>query len=488
MSSLPAGPRAQLRATGLSVARGGRPVLTDVDLTLSPGTRLAVVGENGAGKSTLLAALAGMLPVDAGSVSLVGTLGYAEQHLDATAGQTVGSLVASSVAPSRRALAELAAATSALAAGGSEDRYASALETAVALDAWDAERRVDVMLAGLAACTDRARPLETLSVGQRYRVRLACVLGGGHDLLLLDEPTNHLDAASLEFLDRSLRAHRGGVALVSHDRALLRSVATAYLDLDPTLSGRPFAFTGSYDEWRSARAAERARWEQAYAEQLAEHDRLAAAVQAARDRLSTSWRPDKGTGKHQRQTHAPGVVQAARRRQEQLDAHEVSVPAPPPSLSFPVLPSRPGARLLSASDVRVPGRLSSAVSLTVRSGDRLLVTGPNGAGKSTLLAALAGVLDCAGSVTLGGRVGYLAQEPPASEALSLGQQRRRQLARVLASRPEVLVLDEPTNHLSAGLVDELTQALRSTPAAVVVATHDRQLLADLADWPVLGVA
>lgn len=81
-----------------------------------------------------------------------------------------------------------------------------------------------------------------------------------------------------------------------------------------------------------------------------------------------------------------------------------------------------------------------------------------------------------------GLVDAEARRTPASR-LSQGQQRRLELALRLASLPQLLILDEPTNHLSAGLVDELTVALRATPAAVVVATHDRQMLDDLAAWP-----
>ena len=69
--------------------------------------------------------------------------------------------------------------------------------------------------------------------------------------------------------------------------------------------------------------------------------------------------------------------------------------------------------------------------------------------------------------------------------LSMGQQRRLELALALASRPNVLLLDEPTNHLSIHLVDELTEALERTSAAVVLATHDRQILRDTAHWPQL---
>ena len=72
--------------------------------------------------------------------------------------------------------------------------------------------------------------------------------------------------------------------------------------------------------------------------------------------------------------------------------------------------------------------------------------------------------------------------------MSQGQQRRLHLALCLAEQPDLLMLDEPTNHLSAALVDELTDAIRETRAAVVVATHDRQMLRDLTDWPRLELS
>jgi macrolide transport system ATP-binding/permease protein len=105
---------------------------------------------------------------------------------------------------------------------GAERAYAEALAAAEAIDAWNADRRVDISLAALGAVTDRTRPLAGLSVGQRYRIRLACLLGAGYDLLLLDEPTNHLDAGGLDHLTARLREHLGGVVLATHDRQLLR--------------------------------------------------------------------------------------------------------------------------------------------------------------------------------------------------------------------------------------------------------------------------
>ena len=508
-----------LRADHVTVALGGRRVLDDVSLPVSARSRLAVEGENGRGKTTLLHVLAGRLAPDTGIVTRTGSIGLAEQALEATARSTIGTLTDEAVGPARAALADLEAATTAF----DEGRYGDALERAVRLDAWDAERRVDLALHALDACIDRERPLATLSVGQRHRVRLACLLGAWHDVLLLDEPTNHLDGDGLAFLTDRLRERDGAFALVSHDRALLRAVVEEFVDLDPTRDGRPLVAAGGDEGWRTAQRRARDRWEAEHAEQQAEHRRLADAVEQAQARLSTEWRPDKGTGKHQRQSRAPRVVQALRRHQEALEAHPIDVPEPPPSLRWPALPSSSGT-LVDLDGAGLSDRLRRPVTCRIGRGDRLLVTGPNGAGTSTFLALVAGeVVPTTGAARRRGRVGFLAQEVPtwprgataaelydrqggpdavplaatglldaearrtAVDRLSPGQRRRLHLALVLAARPELLVLDEPTNHLSAGLVDELTVALRATRAAVVVATHDRQLLADLGDWPRLDL-
>ncbi|WP_249044769.1 ATP-binding cassette domain-containing protein, partial [Crossiella equi] len=366
-----------LRATGVSVTLGGRALFTDLSVTVSTRSRLAVVGENGRGKTTLLHVLAGLRVPDQGTVHRVGTFGLSRQALDAAG--TVGSLTEEALHASRAALHALDLATDALTRGADADEeYARALEAATRLDAWDAERRLDIALAGLGACTDRDRELRTLSVGQRYRVRLACLLSAGHDLLLLDEPSNHLDAGGLAFLTERLRSHRGGLALVSHDRTLLREVATEFLDLDPSQDGRPRLYAGGYAAWREGRRRDRARWVQEYEEQQASQRELAAALDQARNRLSTGWRPDKGTGKHQRQSRAPGVVQALNRAREDLAAHRVTVPEPPMSLRWPESGTRAGAGLVRVEEVRVPGRLERPVSITVDGGDRLLVTAVDG--------------------------------------------------------------------------------------------------------------
>ena len=517
-----------VRTSDVHVTIGGRTVLTGVTVTVAAGRRVLVVGENGAGKSTVLRVLAGELVPDSGTVDRAGSLTLVHQGMDDSPGQTVGDLVAEATAASEKALADL---EDALTSGDLGDAYEEALDRATLLDAWDAHRRVDVALEGLGACTDRERELLTLSHGQRYRVRLACALASGAGTLLLDEPTNHLDATALTFLTRAVLDYPGGVAVVTHDRALLRDLSAdgnaTYLDLDPTSDGTPRTFSGTYDDWADARRADRARWEQEYSAQQAEHRRLSAAVEDARGRQVTGWRPGKGAPKHGRATRVDGVVQTLHRRQEALDAHAVDVPEPPLELRWPDVTVESGRSLFPCENLTVPGRLDAPVTLSISGGDRLLLTGPNGSGKSTLIGAIA-----AGNGAVGEhvRIGVLTQHEPqwdnpdlvAAEVydrhvlalgesngvsapglsslglldrearstpvsrMSQGQQRRLHLALVLAGRPDLLVLDEPTNHLSAPLVDAMTEALASTQAAVVVATHDRQMLRDLgeeAGWP-----
>lgn len=531
----PAGSAANIRAENIHVSLGNRVVLEDVDLTISTGSRIAIVGENGRGKTTLLHVLAGQLSPDRGSVSRVGTVALIEQALHVDDDRRVGDLIHAAIRHELEALTALDDAADAMTCGeyGAAETYTKALELCTRLDAWDAQRRIDIALEGLHACTDRDRRLSSLSVGQRYRVRLAVTLGSHAELLLLDEPTNHLDAASLDFLTKSLREHTGGIAIVSHDRALLRGVATTFIDLDPSRDGQPRVYSGGYGAWVDRRRKERETWEQDYASQRQEHEELIRAAEEARSRLRDGWRPPKGTGKHTRATRSDGVVQAFNRRVEKLDEHQITVPEPPVRLDLPVTTTPPGKALLSAQDITVQGRLRIPVSRIFAGGDRLVLTGPNGTGKSTLLSVLAGALEpTTGSVTVhaGSRISRLPQEVPEWDGklearqiyeehirrlelrgahvsplrslgllepaafqtpvarMSQGQQRRLQLALCLTERPDLLILDEPTNHLSATLVDDLTAALRSTRSAVIIATHDRQMLSDLSDWPRLDLS
>jgi macrolide transport system ATP-binding/permease protein len=553
----------QLVTSDLAFSYPGRPVLSGVDLRVSDGVRLGVVGENGTGKSTLLHLLAGDLAPASGRLDRSGTVALVEQELTTAGGRTVGDLVRGTLAGLRALAAELDAAAEAFDHEAGDLAELSALiARAEHLAAWDADRRVDVALTRLGAERDPDRRLDTLSVGESYRVRLACRLAERADLLLLDEPTNHLDDTAIEFLTGELVAWRGGVVLVTHDRELLDDVATAILDLDPSMDGRPVLYgQPGYLAYRFAKNQALHRWRQRYRAEQKRAARLAERLDASYEGLSDEWRPPKGSQKHRRATRARIHVKAADRLVEQLKAQAVDVPTPPLELAFPDLPAMapgwdPGTPLVELRSPRVVADDGSVrldlpgTRIAVPPSGRLLVVGANGTGKSTLLAALTGGLALdrgARSATAGARIGVVVQDSGAdhgipaavrgddarglgrsgfdayaAEALELlaagaldpehlvpvaglgllteddlerplaelsaGQRRRFELARALLHAPHLLLLDEPTNHLSVDLVDDLTRALQVTPAAVVVATHDRRMRADLADWDVLDLS
>ncbi|QHT55263.1 ABC-F family ATP-binding cassette domain-containing protein [Cellulomonas sp. H30R-01] len=547
-------------ADAVTFAYGEQVVLDAVDLVVSAGDRVGLVGENGAGKTTLLRLLAGDLAPLSGAVRRAGTLAVVEQELDEPAGTTVGTLVDRALGAVRVASGELEAAIEGFDhENGDLARLTAAMARYEHLAAWDADRRVDEALTRFGAPRDRERPLDRLSVGERYRVRLACRIGERADVLLLDEPTNHLDAAGVDYLTAQLRDWPGAVVIVTHDRRLLDDVMTAILDLDPSMDGRPALYGATrYADYRFAKDQMLRRWRARYRAERKRALALAERLDTAYEGLSDEWRPPKGSQKHRRGTRARVHVKAADRLIQRLEAEAVEVPVPPPALAFPDLPSVPkpvagdrggGGPLLELRAPRVDGGPAGRPRLDlpgrrieVPPCGRLLVTGPNGSGKSTLLAALAGTvaLDRGTRVLApGARLGVLAQEGPTEHAapadadgsspsafdayarhaldlleagrldpeqlvpvaalgllseadlerplreLSVGQRRRFDLACALLAAPHLLILDEPTNHLSVGLVDELTDALRLTSAAVVVATHDRRMRADLADWPEL---
>jgi macrolide transport system ATP-binding/permease protein len=364
-----------------------------------------------------------------------------------------------------------------------------------------------------------------LSGGQRSRLALAALLVARDDVLLLDQPTTHLDDDAVAVLESELSAWPGVVVAASHDRAFLDAVATAVVDLDPTRAERATRYRGRYTDYLAAKAAERVRWEQAHADWQAEVDRLTALTKAGNHRVGHSNREPRDNDKYaphffgQRQDAVVARrLRDARARLERLRAEPV--PKPPAPLRFRA-PTRSDSRsdgvLVSVREAVVPGRVRCD-ALDIAHDTRLLVTGPNGVGKSSLLALLAGELAPVRGRVLrarGVRVGLLAQETRwadptgtslsafasgrAGDAdehvsalldvgllhprelrtpvgrLSVGQQRRVALARLLVDDPDVLLLDEPTDHLSLALVEELEEALRRRPGPLVVVSHDRWL-------------
>ncbi|MFG3192214.1 ribosomal protection-like ABC-F family protein [Streptomyces omiyaensis] len=495
-----------------------RTVLDRVSLTVRPGERLGVVGDNGSGKSTLLRLLAGLETADNGTVAVdaPGGLGHLAQTLGLPATATVGDAVDHALAEIRELEREIREAESTLTPAGL-DRYAALLAAYEARGGEGAGRRVATVLRrlGETAPPDRDRPLGTLSGGQRARLALAGVLAADPELLLLDEPTNDLDDEAVAWLEERLRAHRGTVVAVSHDRAFLDRVATAVLEVDEdrhTLRRYGDGYSG-YLAGRAAERARRAREHEEWRDELARHRALA---DSNIDRFSAIPRKApaafSGAGAFRARSRAHGAmsrIRAARERLARLT--ESPVPPPPEPLRFRAdLTEAGGGAAVELTGIRVDGRLGLD-ALRLEPGERLLVTGPNGAGKSTLLRVLAGELaPDAGTVRAPRRVGLLRQDtaPPTDprtvgeafgegreeellslglfaardlntpvRLLSVGQRRKLELARLVTAPADLLLLDEPTNHLAPALVEEIEAALATYRGTLVIVSHDRRLRA-----------
>ncbi|MEE1736834.1 ABC-F family ATP-binding cassette domain-containing protein [Streptomyces sp. BE147] len=531
-------PQPALLAHDLVRSLGGRRVLDGVSLTASPGHRIGLIGENGVGKSTLLRVLAGVDQPDTGSVSRPGDIGFLHQEMPFEAASLLTAVMDEALFEAREDVTELERLGEELARVPEEapghqellDAYSRRLEQAQDRESWDADRRAALMLDGLGlGAVGHDRTLGSLSGGQRSRLALAALLVRRPSALLLDEPTNHLDDSAAAFLEEQIRGLPGAVVVASHDRAFLDAVCTHLVDLDPAVDG-PVRYGGNYSAYVGEKRAERERWERRYAEEQEELEGLrhTAGVTA---RLVAPGRERKDNEK-MGYGHRAGRVQNqisrrvrnATRRLEELERTQVAEPPHPlrftagePAASAEGDPRSlvPLVPLVSLRDVRVSGRLALD-ALEVSATDRLLVTGGNGAGKSTLLAVLAGRLAAEGEVRRRSRltVGLLTQDTvfdrddltvrdtyemslgtaraekvPLSSLglmrtadvdkpvgqLSVGQRRRLALALLVARPPQLLLLDEPTNHLSPRLCDELEDAFRTGPGAIVLASHDRWL-------------
>ncbi|MGW9118949.1 ribosomal protection-like ABC-F family protein [Streptomyces sp. NPDC055663] len=520
---------AQLSVKDVTKSYGTRTVLDQVSFTVRPGEKAAVIGENGSGKSTLLRLLAAAEVPDAGeiTVSFPGGRGHLAQTLDLDPDCVVQDAVDLALAELRDMERRLRSAEERL-GEASEDELAAYGELLNAYEergGYEADARVDAALHGLGlARITRDRVLGSLSGGEQSRLALACVLAAAPELLLLDEPTNHLDAAAVRWLEEHLRAHRGTVVAVTHDRGFLERIATTILEVDRdtrTVCRYGDGWTG----YRAAKAAVRRRAEQQYADWADEVTRMEELLAAAGTRLATTGRdPRQGFGKHRRSSEAKlgGQVRAVRERLAQLRRNPVA--EPPAPLRFTTgLPTADtkdpaGHPIAELDSIRVGDRLHLDGRLAITPGQRLLVTGENGAGKTTLLRVLAGDLEPdAGTARRPARIGYLAQELPTHStrlplldafaagrpglpdeyteqllalglfheedlpvpvaALSAGQRRRLQIARLVTRPADLLVLDEPTNHIALDLVEDIRAALATYPGAVVMVSHDQDFRA-----------
>lgn len=485
--------------------RGGRTVLSQVDLEVRRGSKIGVTGRNGAGKSSLLQLISGDLPADSGSITVAKDLAIArvaQEH--ALTDRNAIEHVLDGDTQLRRLQSELGEAQQ------RDDGNRQALIHARLDDisAHAAPARAAQIMHGLGfSPADEVAPLDSFSGGWRMRLHLAQALMCRSDLLLLDEPTNHLDLDAVIWLEGWLRGHEGALLLISHDREFIDPLVRQIAHVE---NGRVRVYTGNYTDFEQHRATELAQAQANYAKQQREIAHMRQFVDRFRYKASKA-------------RQAQSRLKALARMEAIAPAH-VDSPfhfefSDPEQLPTPLL-------RLEGLSAGYEGRVViDAVHMSLAPGDRVALLGANGAGKSTLMRALAGELAPLGGERLPAArlaVGYFAQhrvehldaagtplahlerlEPNCPEQrlrdflggfgfrdarvaepvarLSGGEQARLALALILFEKPNLLLLDEPTNHLDLEMRYALSVALQAFSGAVVLVSHDRHLLRTVAD-------
>src|SRR3982751_5042346 len=342
-------PLIQLKDIKLSF--GGTPLLSGVELSVSSGERVCLIGRNGSGKSTLLRIAAGLVESDAGSrfVQPGATIRYLPQEPDFGEHKTTLAYVEAGLGPG-------------------DDHY---------------QARYLLEQLGLTGEEDPAR----VSGGEARRAALARVLAPSPDILLLDEPTNHLDLPTIEWLEGELDSRRSALVIISHDRRFLTNLsrATAWLDRGQIKQiDRGF---GAFEAWRD--------------EVLAEEER----EQHKLDRKIVNeehWLRYGVSGRRQRNVKRLGNLHAIREQRRNYRGTDGNA-----SLGAAEA-EKSGRMVIEARNIGKSygeRKIVDGFSIRVQRGDRLGIVGPNGAGKTTLVNLLTGAdAPDAGTIRFGANI------------------------------------------------------------------------------------
>lgn len=498
----------------------GRTLLQNVDLSLTKGAKVGLLGRNGTGKSTLLKILAGKISPDSGQVTLRGDtkLRYLDQlpELSDAEGLTLREAV-SLGAPElwnmrsryEEVCGEMETANSTR-LGELEKELNELTDQLTLHDAWDLETRADTLLTTV-GFPNPLMKLEGLSGGEMKRVAMARTLLVPPDILLLDEPTNHLDIVTIAWLENFLQRANFAVLMVTHDRFFLERVCKQIIEVaDRTVQ----TFDGNYSQFlelKAEREAMKARQQERFDNVL---------------RKETEWL--------RRGPKARSTKQKARLQRVQTMLEKGSgiilEPGQTEDQAWDLGTTRLGKKVATL-DIQ-QHKILQPFHFRFEPGERIGLVGSNGSGKTTFLELLSGKVEPQkGNVDIGEtvKVGYFDQHSkgldhldpdtrvidaikdiaftvPLSNGkeltaarlcemflfvgpqqatpirkLSGGEKKRLELLRLLMTRPNLILADEPTNDLDIETLSRLEYFLDGFPGCVCIATHDRFLLQRLCD-------
>lgn len=488
----------------------GFPILENVCFMLSEQERVGLVGGNGEGKTTLLRLCLGMLSPDSGSVTRKNgiRIGYLDQSGGFESDATVYGAMAEVFEEDRQLIDRLRETERQMADANEDEmrvlaaRCESYHKRIAARDSYSYEVRIKTVLGGMGFGAVYDQKVNTMSGGEKTRLKLCRLLLEAPDLLVLDEPTNHLDIKTLFFLEDYLTSYRGALLIVSHDRFFLDRITSRTLDLE---HGRVVSYQGNYSKYKILKAERLTRQEKEYEKQQEEIARLKEYVDKNIVRATTA--------------------KSAQSRVKQLDRMElIEKPIPPPArpvFSFSY-DERPYERVIYAPafDLKIDGKiLLKSAEFTLMRGEKCAILGDNGTGKSTFLKYL---LSNNPTVQYGrfARTAYYDQEnadlDPEDRVLdafwgkyallsqtdarkllarsglsaddvckkvkelSGGLKAKLELSLLEARRANVLLLDEPTNHLDLPAREALEEALKTFDGTVLFVSHDRRFIEQIA--------
>ena len=450
---------------------GLKPLFTGIEMTVSRGDKICLVGRNGSGKSTLLKIISGQIEAEKAEIFIQpGTkISYMPQEPDFSGYQTLREVVLSGLIGNRE----------------------------------NQEYKADILIRHLNILEYQAP--QSSSGGELKKAALAKALISEPDILLLDEPTNHLDIATIEKLEEIIAKFTGAVIVISHDRMFLNHVSQKTFWLDRGIlhsNNKGFAF---FDEWQ---------------EQILEQEIIAQKYLNKKIEEETEWLHKGVTARRKRnQGRLRRLQQLRQERKEQIK--QVG------SVNLEIDEGELRSRLVIEAKHIYKSygsrELVKDFSIRILKGNRIGIVGPNGAGKTTLIKLLTKKLEPdSGFVRMGKNleeayfdqnrmtldpkktlwktlcnegdhiwvrghwrhvVAYLKDflfKPDQAQcpvsALSGGEKNRLMLAVALAKASNFLVLDEPTNDLDMDTLDLLQEVLDEYQGTILIVSHDRDFM------------
>lgn len=502
----------QLVVDKIAKSFGVHDIFKDVSFMVEKGEHIGLVGVNGSGKTTLLHCLLEPSYIDSGSIRFEPgiSVGYVQQGFTDIKGTIWVFMLQScpEILRLREELQRLEAEVSTAADDVLEtimEEYTRVTKRYEYLDGYHYENRIKRVLIGLGYTEEWwEQDAATLSGGQKTRLMLAAALVHNPDFLILDEPTNHLDIVMTQWLEAYLREFKGGLLVVSHDRAFLDNVAVRILEME---AGKLQSFKGNYSRYLEQKAIQTATLEAAYAAQQDYIARTEAYILRFKAGIKSKM---------------------ARGRQSQLNRLErMDAPVKNEEFELRLPPATECAdRVLIMEDLSIgygEKVLAQGINITLRRGEKAALLGANGTGKTTLLKTILGEIQpLKGKAKIGNRVqiGYFSQSYERLDpkqtllenfvmeygfteertrsmlggmlfhgddvfkeigTLSGGQKARLVLLKLVLDGANCLVLDEPTNHLDIMAREAVEAALTAFDGTVLVVSHDRYFINEVAD-------